>query len=132
MAFNPEHFISLAQTLLDNDICDGEEDKVKFCTIVNRSYYAIFLRIRDILDKEYGEKPKEQGEHYRIRMDLINKMGKGELFNTFKTLWKERVKADYALHTIGNDIDHFERFAKGSLFSAEYLLNELKSYRPNY
>jgi uncharacterized protein (UPF0332 family) len=124
----PKSFFSLAQTLSDTDICEGEENKVKFCTIVNRSYYAVFLRVRYILETQYGEKPGKQGEHYRVRHSLVNTMGEAELFQTFKTLWNERIKADYASDKIGAETEHFERFANGSLFSAEYLLNELEKY----
>ena len=126
MTPNPISFQSFAQTLLDNDICSGEEDKVKYCTVVNRSYYAVFLQIRQILESNYGIKPQKQGEHKRIRESLIRVMNRGDLYQTFKTLWQERVKADYATKTIGTTEKDFERFANGSIASSEWLLNELK------
>lgn len=132
MTFDPKCFLSFARTLLDNDICDGEEDKVKFCTIMNRSYYAVFLRIRDILEKEHLEPPQERGEHHRIQMGLINQMGRADLVQTLKTLKKDRIKADYTINHFGNKSEDFKRIANGSSFSADYLLNELKSHNPQY
>jgi uncharacterized protein (UPF0332 family) len=126
MTPNPDSFNSFAQTLLDNDICDGDEDLVKYCTIVNRSYYAVFLCIRQILKDTYNQPPKKSGEHKRIREGLIYVMNRRDLVQTLKTLWKDRVKADYTTNLIGNNDQAFEKFAKDSLLSAEWLLNELK------
>jgi hypothetical protein len=134
MDFDPKYFFSFAETLLENDdLSNGDEEKVKFSTVVNRSYYAVYLRIRDILEKEHNEKPVKRGDHRRTRLGLVNNMGRWELKETYNTLWDERKEADYYMgENVKKGLD-FKKFANDSKDSAEYLLKELKNNEPrNY
>lgn len=113
------------------DLCDDEEEEVaKLSTVVNRSYYAVYLKISDILWNNYREKPRKGGDHSRTRYSLVTKMNMPQLKEMYKTLYQERVEADYYIKRNVNKGKDFSKFAKGSRDTAEYLLKELEIYYP--
>jgi hypothetical protein len=130
MVFDPQQLLSFADILYESkDLCDNDEEEIiKFVTVVNRAYYAVYLKISDILWNNYNEKPQKSGDHSRTRYSLTTKMNRPELKEMYQTLYRERVEADYHIKRNINNGKDFGNFARGSKDTAEYLLKELENH----
>jgi hypothetical protein len=129
MSFNPNKFCTIAQTLQNSPpiYSNNDEELAVFCTIINRAYYAVYLRIRDILEIQFSDPPVSLQDHSRTRTSLIHKMSRGDLLHTYKTLYDARVEADYKINL--HDLDYFKKLANDVIDDAKYILRELNMYQ---
>lgn len=119
--FSPIDFFILAQKLIENpDYIEREE--CCFRTSIGRSYYSVYLLVRELVSDKIGGLPPDYGKQKQYVEKKIKIMNPG-VGDELKDLKRRRAKADYnIILKIG------KKDAEEAKMIAEEIIQDLKEF----